>query len=216
VPPGGTTFARDYVSSSSTYLSPVAWATCAMNPGLQSSSAAKSQSGWAVLASAATNKPEPRPLRACRAGQQEMLALNPGTDIDVGRYLWLVGMRAGGIVAGELWDDDARHILATCQADVARNAGALVQLQYALSFVAWTSSPRRKHRLPGWSMRACLTRKSVPGSSSASAPSNGICARCSPSSASARAGNSAGPCPSPYGAPCRFRANFAPKDGGRE
>ena len=25
--------------------------------------------------------------------QREMLALNPGTDIDVGRYLWLVGMR---------------------------------------------------------------------------------------------------------------------------
>ena len=70
--------------------------------------------------------------------QREMLALNPGTDIDVGRYLWLAGLRAGGIVAGELWDDDARHILADRQADVARNAGALVQLQYALSFVAWT------------------------------------------------------------------------------
>jgi DNA-binding CsgD family transcriptional regulator len=70
--------------------------------------------------------------------QQEILALNPGTDIDVGPYLWLVGMRAGGIVAGELWDDDARHLLATRQADVARHAGALVQLQYALSFVAWT------------------------------------------------------------------------------
>ena len=70
--------------------------------------------------------------------QREMLALNPGTDVDVGRYLWLVGMRAGGIVAGELWDDDARHILAARQADVARTAGALVQLQYALSFVAWT------------------------------------------------------------------------------
>jgi DNA-binding CsgD family transcriptional regulator len=70
--------------------------------------------------------------------QRQMLALNPGTDVDVGRYLWLVGMRAGGIVAGELWDDDARYILAARQADVARNAGALVQLQYALSFVAWT------------------------------------------------------------------------------
>jgi DNA-binding CsgD family transcriptional regulator len=70
--------------------------------------------------------------------QREMLALSPGTDVDVGRYLWLVGLRAGGIVAGELWDDDARHTLATRQVDVARNAGALVQLQYALSFLAWT------------------------------------------------------------------------------
>jgi DNA-binding CsgD family transcriptional regulator len=70
--------------------------------------------------------------------QREILALNPGTDIDVGRYLWLAGLRAGGVVAGELWDDDARYTLAGRQADVARNAGALVQLQYALNFVAWT------------------------------------------------------------------------------
>jgi DNA-binding CsgD family transcriptional regulator len=70
--------------------------------------------------------------------QRAMLALNPGADIDVGRYLWLVGLRAGGIVAGELWDDDARRALAARQVDVARNAGALVQLQYALSFLAWT------------------------------------------------------------------------------
>ncbi|HEX6524658.1 MAG TPA: LuxR C-terminal-related transcriptional regulator, partial [Streptosporangiaceae bacterium] len=75
---------------------------------------------------------------ALARAQREMLTLNPGTDIDVSRYLWLVGMRAGGIVAGELWDDDARHALAARQADAARNAGALVQLQYALSFVAWT------------------------------------------------------------------------------
>ncbi|MGO9779843.1 MAG: AAA family ATPase [Streptosporangiaceae bacterium] len=75
---------------------------------------------------------------ALASAQREMLGLNPGTDIDVGRYLWLAGLRAGGIVAGELWDDDARHTLATRQADIARNAGALVQLQYALSFLAWT------------------------------------------------------------------------------
>src|SRR5262249_1829764 len=28
---------------------------------------------------------------------QEILALNAGTDIDVGRWLWLAGLRAGGI-----------------------------------------------------------------------------------------------------------------------
>jgi hypothetical protein len=76
---------------------------------------------------------------ALARAQRAILSLNPGTDIDIGRYLWLVGMRAGGIVAGELWDDDARHTLAIRQVDVARNAGALVQLQYALSFLAWTS-----------------------------------------------------------------------------
>ncbi len=69
---------------------------------------------------------------------QRILALNAGTDLDVGRWLWLVGMRAGGIVAGELWDDDARHTLAAGQVEVARGAGALVQLQYGLNFLAWT------------------------------------------------------------------------------
>jgi DNA-binding CsgD family transcriptional regulator len=68
--------------------------------------------------------------------QREILGL--GSDTDASRYLWLVGMRAGGIVAGELWDDDARHALAARQADVAREAGAIVQLRYAINFRAWT------------------------------------------------------------------------------
>ena len=67
-----------------------------------------------------------------------ILALNPGTDIDVGRWLWLAGLRAAGLVAAELWDDDARRTLAARQVEVARTAGALVQLQYALNFLAWT------------------------------------------------------------------------------
>ena len=70
---------------------------------------------------------------------QEVLALNPGTDIDVGRWLWLAGLRAAGLVANELWDDDARHTLASRQVEVARTVGALVQLQYAVNFLAWTS-----------------------------------------------------------------------------
>jgi DNA-binding CsgD family transcriptional regulator len=68
-----------------------------------------------------------------------ILALNAGTDIDVGRWLWLAGLRAAGLVANELWDDDARHSLAVRQVETARRAGALVQLQYALNFAAWTS-----------------------------------------------------------------------------
>jgi DNA-binding CsgD family transcriptional regulator len=68
-----------------------------------------------------------------------ILALEPGAGADVGRFLWLAGYRAGGIVAGELWDDQAWHTLATRQVEVARGAGALVQLQYALNFLAWAS-----------------------------------------------------------------------------
>ena len=67
-----------------------------------------------------------------------ILDLDLGPDLEVGRFLWLVGYRAGGIVAGELWDDDAWHTLAARQVEVARNAGALVQLQFALNFLAWT------------------------------------------------------------------------------
>ncbi len=66
-----------------------------------------------------------------------ILSLEAGTDIDVGRWLWLAGLRAAGLVANELWDDDARHSLATHQVEVARKVGALVQLQYALNFLAW-------------------------------------------------------------------------------
>jgi hypothetical protein len=33
---------------------------------------------------------------------KRILELDAGTDIDVGRWLWLAGMRAGGIVAGEV------------------------------------------------------------------------------------------------------------------
>ncbi|MFI5891076.1 AAA family ATPase [Actinoplanes sp. NPDC051513] len=68
-----------------------------------------------------------------------ILALEPGAGRDVGRFLWLAGYRAGGIVAGELWDDEAWHTLATRQVEVARGAGALVQLQYALNFLAWAN-----------------------------------------------------------------------------
>ncbi|HKR99760.1 MAG TPA: AAA family ATPase [Candidatus Dormibacteraeota bacterium] len=53
---------------------------------------------------------------------------------DLGRWLWLTGLRASGLIALELWDADAWHQLALRQVQVARDAGALVQLQYALNF----------------------------------------------------------------------------------
>ncbi|GIJ54391.1 helix-turn-helix transcriptional regulator [Virgisporangium aurantiacum] len=70
------------------------------------------------------------------AALRSVLALEPGTD--VGEWLWLAGFRAAGIVAGELWDYDTWHTLAARQANVARDAGALVHLQFAVNFLART------------------------------------------------------------------------------
>lgn len=58
-----------------------------------------------------------------------------GAD-DVGSWLWLAGNRAGGIIAIEVWDFDAAHDLAVRQDRLARETGALVQLQFALNFRA--------------------------------------------------------------------------------
>lgn len=55
---------------------------------------------------------------------------------DLGRWLWLTGMLAAGLIALELWDPDAVHELASRQVQMARDSGALVQLQFALNFLA--------------------------------------------------------------------------------
>ncbi|HEY6761491.1 MAG TPA: AAA family ATPase [Baekduia sp.] len=70
---------------------------------------------------------------------------------DVGQRLSLSDTRNGNIVALELWDDEALHRLAARQVDVAREAGALVHLQFALSFLA------RSHMLAGDLTAAALT-----------------------------------------------------------
>ncbi|MGZ0153079.1 ATP-binding protein [Kribbella sp. WER1] len=51
-------------------------------------------------------------------------------------WLWLAGNRASGIVAIDLWDLDAALELAAQHERVARDSGALVQLQWALNFRA--------------------------------------------------------------------------------
>ncbi len=61
--------------------------------------------------------------------------LGAGTA-DVDRVLWLTGNRVAGIIAIEVWDYDAGRTLAERQVRVAREAGALVQLQFALNFLA--------------------------------------------------------------------------------
>jgi DNA-binding CsgD family transcriptional regulator/tetratricopeptide (TPR) repeat protein len=55
---------------------------------------------------------------------------------DLSRWLWLTGARATGLIAIELWDADAWHELASRQVRVARDSGAIVQLQFALNFFA--------------------------------------------------------------------------------
>jgi DNA-binding CsgD family transcriptional regulator len=63
------------------------------------------------------------------------LELLVARDADIGearRWLWLIGGRASIIIALELWDFEAGHALAARQVQVARDMGALVQLQFAI------------------------------------------------------------------------------------
>ena len=68
--------------------------------------------------------------------------LEVGTD-EVGRWLLLTGGRGGALVALELWDAESWHELAARQVQLARDTGALVHLQLALSLLA------RSHILAG-------------------------------------------------------------------
>jgi DNA-binding CsgD family transcriptional regulator len=58
-----------------------------------------------------------------------------GAD-DLDGLLWLVGNRMAGIVAVEAWDYETGRDLAERQVRVTRESGALVQLQFALNFLA--------------------------------------------------------------------------------
>jgi DNA-binding CsgD family transcriptional regulator len=66
----------------------------------------------------------------------ELLLASDVTDEDVGRSLSLVSNRASAIVALELWDVEAFHLLASRRVQLARDAGALVHLRFALSVLA--------------------------------------------------------------------------------
>jgi DNA-binding CsgD family transcriptional regulator len=81
------------------------------------------------------------------------LELLLATDIaagDISRRLSLSSSRDGNMVALELWDDEAVHLLATRQVQVARDTGALTHLEFALSFLA------RSHMLAGELTSAAL------------------------------------------------------------
>jgi DNA-binding CsgD family transcriptional regulator/tetratricopeptide (TPR) repeat protein len=65
---------------------------------------------------------------------ERLVSLDAGVGEDR-RWLWLAGGRAGAIIALELWDFESWHALAPRQVQVARDLGALVQLQFALNFL---------------------------------------------------------------------------------
>src|SRR4051812_29232590 len=77
----------------------------------------------------------PAAVPALQQALETVLALEAPAG-DLGPWLWLTGARATGLIALELWDADAWHVLASRQVQVARDAGALVQLQFALNFFA--------------------------------------------------------------------------------
>jgi hypothetical protein len=65
-----------------------------------------------------------------------VLALSAGPDLEIGRSLWLAGAASSQMIAQELWDAESWHALAARQVQFARDAGALVLLQFALTFLA--------------------------------------------------------------------------------
>jgi DNA-binding CsgD family transcriptional regulator len=73
----------------------------------------------------------------------ELLLAMDDPNRDFGRRVSVSSTRNGNIVALEMWDDEALRRLADRQVQVARDAGALVHLQFALSFLA------RSHMLAG-------------------------------------------------------------------
>jgi DNA-binding CsgD family transcriptional regulator len=80
----------------------------------------------------------------------ELLLAMDVSGEDVSWWLSLSSGRNSNIVALELWDEEALHLLAARQVQVARDAGALAHLQFALSFLA------RSHMLAGELTAAAL------------------------------------------------------------
>jgi DNA-binding CsgD family transcriptional regulator len=64
-----------------------------------------------------------------------LLALDVGAG-EARRWRWLAGGRVGTMIALELWDFESGLALAARQVQIARDMGALVQLQFALNFLA--------------------------------------------------------------------------------
>jgi hypothetical protein len=65
-----------------------------------------------------------------------VLAASADADREAAHWLWLAGGRVSQLAAAELWDDEAWHTLGAHQVQATRDAGALVQLQFVLNFLA--------------------------------------------------------------------------------
>ena len=68
------------------------------------------------------------------AALERLVTLDVGAD-EARRSLWLIGGRASRIIATELWDFESGFALAARQVQTARDRGALVHLQFALSYL---------------------------------------------------------------------------------
>lgn len=64
------------------------------------------------------------------------LGTDPSGGEDIGRWLSLSSARDSNVLALELWDEEALHLLAARQVQLARDSGALAHLEFALSFLA--------------------------------------------------------------------------------
>jgi DNA-binding CsgD family transcriptional regulator len=73
----------------------------------------------------------------------ELLLAPDVADEDVGRWLSVSTARNANMVAVEMWNDEALHLLTARRVQLARDTGALGHLQFALSFLA------RSHMLAG-------------------------------------------------------------------
>jgi DNA-binding CsgD family transcriptional regulator/tetratricopeptide (TPR) repeat protein len=73
---------------------------------------------------------------ALRLALAAVLNHDIGAADDVDSLMWLAENRFAGIIAIEAWDHEAGLALSERQVTVARETGALVQLQFALNFLA--------------------------------------------------------------------------------
>ena len=74
---------------------------------------------------------------AAAAGLARSLELFRTLDVasdEACRWLWLTGPQNGSMLAIELWDFDSWQAAATCQLQVARDNGALLQVRFAILF----------------------------------------------------------------------------------
>ena len=89
---------------------------------------------------------------AAAAALTRALELLVTVDVDAAEarpWLWLTSGRASNLIALELWDFESWRALAVRQVQIARDVGALVQLQSALPFLSLHPPARRRDERGG-------------------------------------------------------------------